>query len=137
MATRGYEHVTLADLKQHRNAPKPSKYRNVKTVIDGERFDSAKEANCYAALLARLKRGEVRELRRQVPFDLLAPMKDRVGYAVVSQYVADFVYEEHDHGWGGVTWSLVVEDAKGHRTAIYQLKKKWLFLQTGIVIRET
>jgi hypothetical protein len=29
-----------------------------------------------------------------------------------------------------------VVDAKGHRTREYQLKKKWLELQTGIVIQE-
>jgi hypothetical protein len=28
-------------------------------------------------------------------------------------------------------------DAKGHRTALYLLKRKWLELQTGIIITET
>jgi hypothetical protein len=47
---------------------------------------------------------------------------------MVSSYVADYVYVEQG--------KRHVVDAKGKRTQMYALKKKWLFLQDGIVIEE-
>lgn len=128
MATRGYEHVTMADIHQ-RNAgvkSKPSKYRNVKTRVAGELFDSKREAAYWQGLKAREHNGEITYLRRQVCFPLLCPVEDRA--VMVAFYVADFVYDEHG--------KRHVVDAKGKRTAMYQLKKKWLELQDGIVIEE-
>ena len=110
-------------------ATKPSKYRNVKTVINGETFDSKREASYWQGLLAREAAGEITGLRRQVPFELRCPNGEGDGSStIVAYYLADFVF-----------WELGVQcvvDAKGKRTAMYQLKKKWLELQDGIVIEE-
>lgn len=130
MATRGWESVTQTDvtrreLKQAASA-KPSKYRNVKTVIDGETFDSKREANYWRELKLREKAGDIRALRRQVPFSLCCPtLGDDVE---VARYIADFTYIDPA--------GLHVVDAKGKRTQMYSLKKKWLELQLDIVIEE-
>jgi len=108
---------------------KQSKYRNVRTMIGGEVFDSKREADYWMLLKAREDLGEIIGLRRQQPFPLWAPSYTSVGSIQVSSYVADFTFfdtEGRRH----------VLDAKGHRTREYQLKKKWLELQDGIVIEE-
>jgi hypothetical protein len=116
------------------NTPKPSKYRNVKTVADGQTFDSRREADYWLLLKSREQLGEIQNLRRQVRFELCCPTDVPNMSAVVSHYVADFVYE---------TYNIVTDknimhvvDAKGHRTKEYQRSKKWLFLQERIVIQE-
>ena len=47
---------------------KPNKYRNVKTEVDGIRFDSLKEANYYCQLKLLKRQGEIVDFFRQVPF---------------------------------------------------------------------
>jgi hypothetical protein len=103
-----------------------SKYHNVKTAIDGVVFDSKREATYWCGLQARARAGEITELRRQVVFPLCCPVEDRA--VMVASYIADFCYLEN-----GVRH---VVDAKGHRTPIYNLKRKWLRLQDGIIIEE-
>lgn len=111
--------------------PRPSKYRNVKTVsFDGHKFDSKREAQRWTELTMRQKADEIRVLKRQVPFDLLAPNATRDGYVVIAQYLADFVYIDCRTG------ERIIEDAKGKRTQMYLLKRKWLELQDGITIHE-
>lgn len=118
-----------AKLEAAAATPKTSKYRNVKIVIDGEKFDSKREANHWHLLKLREKAGEIYHLQRQVPFDLLCPTDVSLGEtAVVAQYIADMTYMEQ-------TQRHVV-DTKGVRTQIYKLKKKWLELQDGVVIEE-
>ena len=120
MATRGWEGVTS------RTRGRGSKFHNVPTTVNGQRFDSQREATYYAGLEARAAAGEITSLRRQVAFPLLCPFEDRTVY--VCSYVADFVYVER-----GVRH---VVDAKGHRTPMFTLKARWLYLQDGIVIEE-
>lgn len=120
--TRGFKAAT----------PATTKYHNVKTVIDGITFDSKREAQHYAELKLRQKAGEISELRCQVPFDLLAPIMVQAApcdaHAVIARYIADFVYLENG--------AQRVVDAKGKRTALYALKRKWLLFQSGITIIE-
>lgn len=132
MATRGWQDVTMADINKQALAkvPKASKYRNVKTVVNGIPFDSKREADYYTLLLARSRNGEIFDLQLQQPFDLACPDKDApMCSVVVARYVADFTYRDP----AGV---LHIVDAKGHRTALYKLKSKWLYLQKGYVIEE-
>lgn len=136
--SRGWEKLTSTDVarlgRQQRQpaAPARSKYRNVKTVIDGQTFDSRREADYYRLLKAREQLGEIKNLARQVEYELYAPVTFRDGpeeWVTVAVYIADFVYTTPD----GV---IHVVDAKGHRTREYQLKKKWLELQSNIHIQE-
>ena len=101
------------------------KYHNSKTVIDGIRFDSKKEAKRYLELKILEKAGAIKDLRRQVPYVLIN--KSRYGRAI--KYVADFVYYEYG--------KLVVEDVKGVRTPVYKLKKRLMAERFGIEVKET
>lgn len=137
MATRGFEHVTQADvnrraLKQALSA-KPPKYHNVKVVVDGHRFDSKREADYWCLLRVREKAGEIQWLRRQVKIPLYAPdLTDPTHgqHVQIAEYLADYDYYDR------LDCRRHVVDAKGKPTALYLLKKKWLFLQEGITIEE-
>jgi hypothetical protein len=102
---------------------KESKYKNKATVVDGLRFPSRREANRYAELRLLERAGKIEDLRTQVRYPL------EVNGLLVSHYVADFTYLEKG--------KLVVEDAKGHITPVYVIKKKHMAAQYGIEIKET
>jgi hypothetical protein len=124
-----------------RHVPKPSKYRNIRVTVNGETFDSKKEAAYYSELLLREKAGEVRNIQRQMTFHLCAPIVDAMmrqdaipKIVYVASYIADFTFEESHLG---EVWNKVVVDVKGAKnTAMFSLKSKWLFLQSGIRVRE-
>lgn len=126
---------------------KPSKYRNVKTVVDGIMFDSKAEAEYWLLLKAREAAGEIHDVRRQVSFSLFCPeihaicadtthdaTTDEHGrrtvFLEVARYVADFVFTEN-----GVR-RVLDRKTKGTRTRLFALKRKWLELQSGVVIEE-
>jgi hypothetical protein len=100
-----------------------SKYHNQPQVVDGIRFDSAREARRWCELQTLERAGEIRELRRQVEYPI------EVNGVRVCYYVADFVYRTPD----GKT---VVEDAKGLRTPVYALKCKLMRAAYGVEIKE-
>lgn len=107
-----------------------SKYNSKKTVVDGQKFDSKKEARRYQELLLLEKAGEIKNLSRQVKFVLIPSQRDENGKVVEREcsYKADFTYEE------GI--KTVVEDVKGYRTKEYIIKRKLMLYQFGIRIRE-
>lgn len=108
-----------------------SKYKSKKTVVDGQKFDSKKEAARYQELLLLEKAGVIKNLSRQVKFVLIPSQRDEATGKVVERecsYKADFVYEEDG--------KTVVEDVKGFRTKEYIIKRKLLLWQYGIRIRE-
>ena len=111
--------------------PTLSKYRNTKTVVDGQTFDSRKEANRYCELCLMRRAGEISELRRQVVFTLI-PAQYIAGKCAERsvKYVADFAYVDN------ATGKTVVEDVKGVRTKEYVLKRKLMLWEYGIIIRE-
>jgi uncharacterized protein DUF1064 len=101
----------------------PSKYRNQKTEVDGEVFDSKREAERYRELRLMEKAGEISDLKRQVSFDLI------VNEMLVCRYVADATYLKDNR--------LVVIDVKGYATELYKLKKKLMLACRGIRVLET
>lgn len=108
-----------------------SKYNSKKTVIDGQKFDSKKEANRYQELVLLEKAGVIKNLSRQVKFVLIPAQRDEATGKVIERecsYKADFKYEEDG--------KTVVEDVKGFRTKEYIIKRKLLLYQYGIRIRE-
>ena len=112
----------------------PTKYGNRKVVIDGISFDSQREANRWCELLLLLRAGAIRNLRRQVGFELIPAQ--RIDGKLVERavkYVADFTYEQRNKDG---TWEKVVEDAKGCRTEVYRIKKKLMLYVHGIRIVE-
>lgn len=120
-----------AKMPAHVPAPQKSKYKNVRTTIDGETFDSQREANCWAELKLREKAGEITDVKRQVPFSLMCPTPG--DDEEVCRYFADFTYRDVVHGR---PMQLHVVDAKGKRTPMYILKKKWLKIQDGVTVEE-
>ena len=106
--------------------PKKSKYGAIKTDVDGIKFDSKHEAGRYRELRLLEQAGEITNLRLQVPY-ILFP-EDEHGRAL--KYIADFVYNDNE----GVQ---VVEDAKGHPTDVYKIKRRLMAELKGIKIKET
>lgn len=105
-----------------------SKYHALKTTIDGITFDSKLEASRYRELKLMVKAGTIKDLKLQVPFDLV-PKHTIEGITIrATKYIADFTYTEN-----GV---YIVEDTKGFKTAEYKRKKKQMFQRYGIEIRE-
>ena len=105
-----------------------SKYYNKITVTgDGIRHDSRKEANRWEELKLLQRAGKIKNLQRQVKFELTPKLADfRASY-----YIADFVYEDLASG------KTVVEDCKGMRTPAYIIKRKLMLYVHGIRILET
>ena len=108
-----------------------SKYHACKTVVDGIAFDSKKEAKRYAELKLLERGGAIKDLRRQVRFELI-PAFDVAGkHYRPTSYVADFVYTDCKTG------NEVVEDCKGFRTDVYKIKAKLFAHRFGVSICET
>ncbi len=112
-------------------AKKP-KYRNKKVTVNGETFDSRKEADRYIALRAMEQAGEIAELARQVSFPL------EINGQKICKYIADFVYYRRPHG-PEKGWQCVIEDVKSEHTKklpVYRLKKKLMLAIKDVVIQE-
>jgi hypothetical protein len=112
---------------------KKSKYGNRKiTAPDGEEFDSMKEYNRWGQLKLLQRAGKISGLQRQVKFQLLPVQRDEHGKLIshARSYIADFVYFD-DKG------NRVVEDCKGYKTDIYQLKKAMMYYFHKIQIKES
>lgn len=127
---------------------KRSKYKAKKIEIDGVQFDSKKESNRYLELKSKERRGEIRDLQLQVPFQLLpAQYKETTQYTKTGKektvkklierkvmYVADFVYIVCSSG------EFVVEDVKGYKRStaysVYVMKRKLMLYIHGIQIKE-
>lgn len=111
-----------------------NKYHSRKVEVDGILFDSRKEARRYAELLLLEKAGAIRNLQRQVKFDLIPSQK--IDGKVVERpctYIADFTYLEII---GDNAFMLVVEDTKGFKTKDYIIKRKLMLYTHGIRISE-
>lgn len=109
-----------------------NKFGAVKKVVDDVKFDSTKEANRYAQLKLLVRAGKIKDLRLQVRYDLIPKQKFRDGSSMVgTYYLADFVYFDCDKG------CEVVEDVKGKKTDVYQIKRKLMKLILDIEVYET
>ena len=120
-----------------------SKFKNIKTCVNGIEFDSRKEARRYQELLLLQRAGVIQNLQMQERF-LLIPsqyetyerygkngqrLKD--GQRLLEKecvYIADFTYVENG--------KKIVEDTKGFKTKDYIIKRKLLLYTHGIRIRE-
>ena len=107
-----------------------TKYNNKKITVDGQIFDSKKEASRYKELLILETAGVIKHLSRPVKFVLIPSQRDENGKVIEREcsYKADFKYEEDG--------KTVVEDVKGFRTKEYIIKRKLMLYQYGIRIRE-
>lgn len=124
-----------------------NKYGNKKVVIDGEIFDSKREARRYQELKLLERCGAIYNLKRQVTYELIPaqrekstrvytkgrkkgqPIEGKVIEKAVT-YIADFVYKDN------VAGKEIVEDTKGMRTRDYIIKRKLMLYIHGIKIQE-
>jgi hypothetical protein len=90
---------------------KQNKYGNKSTEYNGSNYHSIKEAAYAQELDWRIKAGELREWKRQVPIDLY------VGDMKICTYTIDFVEIDKN---GGEMWTEV----KGFETPEWRLKWK-------------
>lgn len=98
-----------------------NKFRAVKTIVEGIKFDSKGEARRFCDLKILERVGEISELSLQPEFVLQEAFVDSDGKKQRPvKYRADFKYLENGK------W--IVEDFKGVQTAEFRLKKK-LFLK--------
>ena len=111
-----------------------SKYKAVKTTIDGITFDSKREAKRYTELKLLEKSGMITHLELQPTYQIT------VNGVNICKYKADFRYftvrqenrEQYTNSKGewivptktGQKEGQIVEDVKGFKTPIYRLKKK-------------
>ena len=108
---------------------KPSKYRSVRTTVDGVTFHSKAEARRYSELKILEKAGAISGLELQPRFPLMAPGSGHSYERThLGDYVADFLYR--------IDGECVVEDVKGMRTPLYKWKKKHFEAQHGVPITE-
>ena len=120
-----------------------NKYGNRKTHVGDIAFDSVREARYYVYLRDRERKGEISDLRLQVPYELVPAVyreevrhlktKDKTVCKCVQKavhYIADFVYTDT------ATGKEVLVDTKGYRTKEYILKKKMMLAFRGIEIVE-
>jgi hypothetical protein len=127
--------LSLADYNKLVGAPGKSKYNNNKpTFYDADlretlTFDSNKELEYYLLLKDRQKRGEIKDLERQVSLEIqpgfMMPSGEKIRAIT---YKADFRYHDLDG-------REHIIDVKGYKTEVYKLKKK-LLAYKGIYIEE-
>lgn len=118
-----------------------SKYKAKKIRIGDDVFDSKREYNHYLLLKNKEKKGEIRDLKRQVKFILIdsqyeeLPPGPRGGKKKKLlerpvTYVADFTYITNKDD------KFHVIDVKGFKTPDYIIKRKLLLYIHGYHIEE-
>lgn len=94
------------------SSQRKNKYNAKKVDVDGITFDSIIEAKRYMVLKDRMRNGGIKDLKLQEKFLLV------VNDELICTYIADFIYYCPNRK------SVVVEDVKGKKTPVYNLKKK-------------
>ncbi len=94
------------------------KYRNQPTIVDGIKFDSRAESARYLLLRVLERAGQIRDLELQPEFILQEGFRKNGKAIRAIKYVADFRYYDN------AKQKEVIEDVKGKKTSVYQLKKK-------------
>ncbi|MEJ8752644.1 DUF1064 domain-containing protein [Lagierella sp. ICN-221743] len=102
-----------------------NKYNARKTIIDGIKFDSKKEAYRYRELKLLLKAGEIKDLELQPKFTLQDSFKHQGKTQRKITYIADFKYYDN------LKKCWIVEDTKGFKTDVYNIKKKMFLKKYG------
>ena len=123
-----------------------SKYNARKIIIDGKKFDSKKEYFRYLQLLDLEKEGKIKDLKRQVIYELIPTQREEDTFTLAGKrvkgkiierackYAADFVY------FDVASDKIVVEDVKGYKKAgaynLFTIKRKLMLEKYGIRVKE-
>ena len=92
-----------------------NKYNAKKTIYNGIKFDSLFELDCWQYLEKLESEGKIKDLNRQIKFELLPA--NSVYRAL--NYVADFTFFVGNR--------YIVADAKGYITPEFKIKQKIFF----------
>lgn len=134
LLTCPYLYITKIDnATQKRNyfMKRKNKYGAKKTIgADGRTYDSKLEAKRAHELQLMEKAGEIRNLKYQQEFPI------EINEVTVCKYIADFTYLASAGGSEGFMFggTPVVEDCKGVRTAVFNLKAKMFRAYYGFAI---
>jgi hypothetical protein len=112
------------------------RYSNVKTWVQGIKFDSRLESKRFIILKNRESAGLIEDLKVQVSFNLCLPEEDKDTFPDEykrwrnRKYFADFTYVRDGN--------IVVEDVKSSYTACDEIfrEKKERMLSMGIYVKE-
>lgn len=128
-----------------------SKYNSKRIIINGETFDSKKEALRFKELCFMQRAGRISNLQRQVKFVLIPAQHEKTNEIYTKgarkgeykdgkllerecAYYADFVYYDQNKK------QTVVEDVKGYKGgaayAIFKMKKKLMLFVHKIHVIE-
>lgn len=123
---------------------KGAKYNARKVVVNGETYDSKKEAKRSLELMEKERNGEIKNLQRQVKFVLIPAQREpdivgpkggiKPGKTIEKElaYIADFVYEQDGE--------TVVEDVKGYKGGAayntFSIKRKLMLWINNIRVKE-
>lgn len=114
------EYWTIDQYKEYQKKENiKSKYGAIKTSVDGQTFDSKKEADYYCNLKLRLQGGDIKGFCLQPIFILEPGLK----------YKADFIVFNNDG-------TSEVIDVKGFKTKEYITKKKVFEDKYNLKIKE-
>ena len=115
---------------QRDNKPKQPKYGNHKILVDGEKVaDSKHEFKRLNDLKVLQRAGEIKDLQTQVRYNLIPGQKICGVKVRGTDYIADFIYWTKDD-------QFICEDAKGHKTPDYIIKRKLMKLIHDIDVVE-
>lgn len=107
------------------------KYHNKKTVVDGITFDSKREAARWHELKLLERAGHIRDLERQVSFELAPGVRfaDKKRAQPPLRLIVDFRYLDLRY------CTVVLEDVKGVITTAFTIKRHLLKAYRGLEVR--
>ena len=114
-------------MAEKQKAQKPTKYKSIKTEVDGIKFDSKKEAEYYGVLKLRKRKGMISAFTRQERFKII------INGILVCTYVSDFVVYDT---YGNRTEIIDVKSDFTRKMSTYRLKKKLMKAVLNIEIKE-
>ena len=109
---------------------KRNKYNSLPTVVDNIKFHSKKESARYVQLKLDEKAGLIKDLKLQVPFELIPKMVINGKTERAIKYVADFTYYDSKNNY-------IVEDVKGIILDVFKLKYRLMKQVHNIDIKIT
>jgi hypothetical protein len=121
--------MNVEDYKKLVNKNKSSKFKNVKSEIDGHKFDSKKESEFYGSLKIKKQAGLIKDFKMQIPYEII------VNNIRIGNYFLDFLVENND---GTIEYiDIKGKDKKTNKfikTGVFALKKRLVEAIYGIKI---
>ena len=121
--------MNVEDYKKLVKKTKSSKFSNIKSEIDGYKFDSKKESEFYGSLKIKKQAGLIKDFKMQVPYEII------VNNIRIANYFLDFLVENNDGSFDYI--DIKGKDSKTNKfvkTGVFALKKRLVEAIYGIKI---